>query len=620
MKSFVESRTTILPIWQCNSFTMSIQMKLKHLNCISAVCLAIALLAGQSIAAGQTQSKIPESALGEWRGSIANLRLVLKLERAADGSIGGNLISVDQGNVTIPVETIIYQNGVLRLAMKLASTVYEGRLSEDGLEISGTWQQAGNSVPLVFRRPGAVPVSRLKPVTIGRVPFQPCRTSDGDTEGLCAKYEVYENRQTRTGRKISLNIMVLPALTDKPAPDPFVPLGGGPGQSSVETFPNVGYVNAVRQQRSVVLIDQRGTGHSNLLQCQLRDLNSAQSVVGDFYSSEKLRACRAELEKRADLTQYTTSIAADDLDEVRDALGYDKINVFGGSYGTRAGLVYLRRHEEHVRTLALEGVAPPQYKIPLPFSRTIQKSAEHLIDACASNDSCKQSFPDLASEFRTVVDRLEKSPAQFNLRNPGAGKIQQVNLSRGMFFANLRAVLYNPVFASQFPSMVHHAFKNDWTGYGAAVLNMNAALERILARGMSFSVLCAEDVPNITEAEIKNETEGTMLGDFQVRLYQKACQEWPRAGIPKDYLAPIHSDVPVLLISGVLDPATPPEMAEQTARDLAHSRLIAIQEGTHGTGSPCIDGLIANFVEQGSVEHLDASCTNEIHLPPFATK
>ncbi len=608
-----------IPI-SANWFTMAMLMKTTRLTCISTVCLTIALLSAWSIASGQTRSNIPESALGEWRGSIANLRLVLKLERAGDGSIGGNLISVDQGNVTIPIETITYQNGSLRLAMKLVSAVYEGRLSGDGKEISGTWQQGGSSVPLMFFRPGAAPVTRLKPVTIGRVPFQPCRTEDGNIEGLCAKYEVYENRQARTGRKIAINIMVLPALTDKPAPDPFVPLGGGPGQSAVETFPNAGYVNTVRQQRSIVLIDQRGAGHSNLLQCQLKDFNSAQSMVGDFFDLAKLRACRAELQKRADLTQYTTSIAADDLDEVRDALGYDKINVFGGSYGTRLGLVYLRRHEEHVRTLTLEGVAPPQYKIPLPFSRTIQKSIEHLIDACALDNSCKQSFPDLASEFRTIVDRLEKSPAQFNLRNPEAGKTQQITLSRGMFLANLRPVLYNPVFAGQFPSMVHHAFKNDWAGYGAAVLNVNARLERILARGMWFSILCAEDVPNITETEVKNETEGTLLGDFQVRLYQKACQEWPKGNIPKDYFAPIHSDVPVLLISGVLDPATPPEMAEQTAHDLAHSRLIAIQEGTHGTGSPCIDGLIANFVEQGSVEHLDASCTNEIHLPPFATK
>jgi pimeloyl-ACP methyl ester carboxylesterase len=579
--------------------------------------LALSLIAALVSA---SQSKIPRSVSGEWQGSVGGLRLLLKLEQAADGALNGNLVSLDQGNVSIPIQTVSLQNGTLRLDLKLIGAVYEGKLSEDWAEIYGTWQQGGNSVPLLFRRPGVTVSSRLKPATIGRIPFEPCRTEDGNTEGLCGKYEVYENRQTRAGRKLALNIMVLPAFSAKPAPDPFFPLGGGPGQSAVQAFPNVGYINVLRQQRNVVLVDQRGTGQSNLLQCQLKDKASAQSMVGDFYNLEKLRACRTELEKRADLTQYTTSIAVEDLDEVRAALGYDQINVFGGSYGTRVGLVYLRRHPEHLRTLTLEGVAPPQYKIPLPFARTIQMSAEHLIDACASDDDCKRSFPDLSAEFKTIIDRLEKSPAQFDLRNPISGTTQPVTLSRGMFIANLRPLLYIPALAAQFPSMIHHVFKNDWTGYGAAILNLNVQFERILARGMSFSVICAEDVPNITETEIKNETQGTALGDFQVRLYQKACQEWPRGSTPKDFFAAIHSDVPVLLISGVLDPATPPEMAQHAAADLPHSRLVAIQEGTHGTGSPCIDGLIAKFVVQGSVDGLDPTCTNDIHLPQFSTK
>ena len=582
-------------------------------TCVLALFLLTGLVAAP-------QSKIPRSVSGEWQGAVGGLRLALHLAQAADGALSGNLVSLDQGNVTIPIQTVSLQNGALRLDLKLIGAAYEGKLSEDWAEIYGTWQQGGNSVPLLFRRAGVTVSSRLKPTTIGRIPFEPCRTEDGTVEGLCGKYEVYENRQTRAGRKIALNIMVLPALAAKPAPDPFFPLGGGPGQSAVQAFLNAGYVNSLRQQRNIILVDQRGTGHSNLLQCQLKDPASAQSMVGDFFDLEKLAACHTELEKRADLTQYTTTIAADDLDEVRAALGYDKINVFGGSYGTRAALVYLRLHPEHVRTLSLEGVAPPQYKIPLPFARTIQMSAEHLIDACASDDACKKSFPDLSSEFKTVVDRLEKSPVQFEIRNPKAGTTQTVTLSRGMFVANLRPLLYIPTLAAQFPSIIHHAFKNDWTAYGATIMNLNTQFERILARGMTFSVICAEDVPNITETEIKNETQGTVLGDFQVRLYQKACEEWPRGSIPKDFFAPIHSDVPVLLISGVLDPATPPEMAQHAAADLPHSRLIAIQEGTHGTGSPCIDGLIAKFVVQGSVDGLDPTCTNDIHLPQFSTK
>ena len=243
---------------------------IKRVTCVFALCLAIGPVAS-ALQAASAQTKIPGAVLGEWQGTITKLRLVLKLDHAADGSVSGNLVSLDQGNVTIPIETVSFQNGALRLEMKLIGAVYEGTLSEDGAEIGGTWQQGGNTIPLVFRRPGAAVVSRLKATTIGRVQFEPCRTEDGNTEGLCGKYEVYENRQARSGRKIALNIMVLPALAGKPAPDPFFPLGGGPGQSAVEAFPFAGYVTSLRQQRHVVLVDQRGTGHSNLLQCQLRD-------------------------------------------------------------------------------------------------------------------------------------------------------------------------------------------------------------------------------------------------------------------------------------------------------------------------------------------------------------
>src|SRR5262249_2652678 len=156
----------------------------------------------------------------------------------------------------------------------------------------------------------------------------------------------------------------------------------GPGQSATEAYPLAGYVAKVRERRDVVMVDQRGTGKSNPLACTLQEINDAQSVLGEPYSLEKIRACRAESEKKADPTQYTTSIAADDLDEVRQAMGYDKINIFGGSYGTKAALVYLRRHEEHVHTLTLEAVASPQYLIPLPFARALQSSIDKVIALC----------------------------------------------------------------------------------------------------------------------------------------------------------------------------------------------------------------------------------------------
>jgi pimeloyl-ACP methyl ester carboxylesterase len=574
-----------------------------------------------SDAASPAQAVDAHSVTGEWQGMIASLHLIVKIEQAADGTLTGKVISPDQGNVTIPIDSVSFApNTGLRLELKGINATYEGKFNEDGSGIVGTWQQGGNSIALSLHRPGAAAEKpTLKARTIGSIPFEPCRTSDANTEGLCGKYEVYENRKSQTGRKIALNIMVLPAVSEKPAPDPWIAIAGGPGQSSVEAYPPAGYTTRIRQQRDVVLVDQRGTGKSNPLPCELRDPKVAQEIIGESMAPEKVRACRAELEKKADLALYTTSIAADDLDEVRQAMGFSQINIFGGSYGTRAALVYLRMHGDHVRTIALEGVAPPEYRIPLAFPKTTQHSIDQLIARCAADAACNKDFPDLKKEFQAIVDKLEKSPAHFEVQNGSAGT-QSIILTRGMFVAALRPLLYIPQIVSEFPYMIHRAYQDDWSIYGASVLFVRNAIDKQIDRGMFLSVICAEDIPGTTEAMIRRETADTYLGDFQVRMFQTACHEWVRGAIPKDYYAPLRSAVPVLLISGALDPATPPEASAQAAKDLSNSRVVVVKEGTHGTGSPCIDGLVSDFVTQGSAAALDASCADQIHFPPFITQ
>ena len=583
-------------------------MKTRRETC---VFILLMLVAGVLFGADANNPTIT----GEWQGMVATQHLIVRIEQAGDGSYTGKLTAVDQGNVTVPVEAVSYAAGVLRIELKSNGAFYEATLSADGNEFAGAWHQGGNTVPLTLRRPGAAaPKLTLKPRSIGSIPFEPCRTADGNTEGLCGKYVVYENRALKSGRTIALNIMVLPALSEKPAGDPWFPLGGGPGQSAVTAYPAAGFTTSVRQQRDVVLVDQRGTGGSNPLPCNLRDPKDPQELIGDAMPVDRVRACRAELEKKADLTQYTTSISADDLDDVRQAMGYDKVNVFGASYGTLAGLVYLRRHGDHVRTLTLEAVATPNYRIPLPFARTIQSSIDGLIDRCAADAACNKDYPDLKKEFRAVVDRLDRSPAHFEVKN-AAGESKTVTLSRGMFVGDLRPVLYIPTLVRQFPDLVHRAYHDDWSVFAGVATGIRAALDKAVDRGMSLSVICAEALPGMTESMIRRETAGTYLGDYQVRIYQKACHEWARGSIPRDFYDPIHSAVPTLLISGALDPATPPEASAQAARDLINSRVVVVKNGTHGTGSPCIDRLISEFVSQGSATGLDASCADQISLP-----
>jgi pimeloyl-ACP methyl ester carboxylesterase len=558
---------------------------------------------------------------GEWDGVIAGkLRVVIRIEKT-DQSFRGELESLDQGGAKLPMDEVSFDGKQsVRFELKRIGAAYAGELSRNGSEITGNFEQGGGRVPLTLRRPGAAPAvtAALKPVTRGTVPLQPCLAIDGATQALCGTYEVYENRASRTGRKIALNLTILPAVAEKPAADAVFAFAGGPGQSAVTAFPLASYVQALRQQRDVVLIDQRGTGKSNPLRCPF-DRNDVQLLINGSYSTENLPACRAELEKRADLTQYTTSNAADDVDDVREALGYGKIDLLGGSYGSLAALVYLRRHSEHVRAMAIQGVVPPDYRMPLPFAKTIQSALDRLFANCAADAGCHKDFPDLKTEFETIVKRLDSQPAKFDLPAAASDKPQPVTLSRGTFVSDLRPMLYQPAVVSQLPYILDRAFQNDWRVFAAAVVAVHRAVGDEVARGMAFSVNCSESVPFIGEADIRRETEGTYLGDFDVRNYRKNCGLWPYASVPKSFLAPVRSGVPSLLISGAEDPATPPSMAGHAAEGLSHSRVVIIPNGTHLTGGECIDKMIVQFVEAASEAAVDAGCVNQIRHLPFLT-
>jgi pimeloyl-ACP methyl ester carboxylesterase len=588
-------------------------MSMQCWKCVLALC---AFASGVWAQAAPPQANIT----GEWDGKIAGkLRVILRLEKNADGPLHGVLESPDQGGAIMPIDQITFDGKrAFRFDWKSVGAIYEGELSGNGAELNGTWQQGAARVPLILRRPGAEPAAviwKLKPVTRGSVPLQPCLAADGAIQALCGTVEVYENRATRTGRKIALNIMILPALTENPPADPIFGFAGGPGGDATHQLALTSFVVALQKQRDIVLIDQRGTGKSNPLRCPF-DPKDIQRILGHPDGLDKLTSCRDELEKRADLTQYTTSNSSDDVDEVRAAFGYEKINVVGGSYGSLAALDYLRRHSSHVRAIAIEGVVPSDYRLPLPFAKTIQGSLEHLFADCAADPDCHKDFPKLKEEFESIVKRLDREPAKFDFQNGPSDKLQII-LSRGAFVTSLRTLLYQPSVVSALPYIIDRAYQNDWSGFAGISVATQRELGEQVARGMAYSVVCSESVPFISERDIKRETDGTYLGDFDIRLYQKRCAVWPKASAAKDFIAPVRSDVPALLIGGDEDPATPSATARHAAEGLSHSRVIAIPYGTHTTGSACIDNLFAQFIDAASANGIDAGCVDQIRNPPF---
>jgi pimeloyl-ACP methyl ester carboxylesterase len=447
----------------------------------------------------------------------------------------------------------------------------------------------------------------------GSIELAPCPEL-GSADLLCGIHEVWEDREARSGRRIPIRLALLPATGDAHRLDPVVFLAGGPGASAVAGAANR-ESSPLRERRDLLFLDQRGTGGSNPLACP--DPGGAQRYLEPpFVRLDEIEQCRDELSERADLRLYTTPIAVDDFDEVRAALGYDQVNLRGGSYGTRAALVWMRRHPATIRTAILDGVAPLSFKNPLHHARSAQAALDATFAECERDEACSAAFPDLPAKLTEILARLERSPAAVAFVDPDDGGLE-LELSRDAFAAGLRVFSYYMPRARSVPRLVHQAWAGDLAPIAAAAYSSTREISQALALGMLLSVTCPEDLARIGEAEVAAETDGTYLGAARVRAQLAACAVWPQAAVGADYGEPVSVDVPTLLLSGTLDPVTPPEQGEQAARHLPRS-LHLVVPGAHGVGgSPCVREISARLLDRGEVAGLDTACTADLALPPF---
>jgi pimeloyl-ACP methyl ester carboxylesterase len=454
--------------------------------------------------------------------------------------------------------------------------------------------------------------------------LQPCKVPGVEKEALCGTLPVWENRTARSGRKIDLNILVLPAQSDSPAPDPLVYINGGPGYGSTGAAGGFAQLLAgVNKDRDLVFVDQRGTGKSSPLHCDLpggeKDL---QGLVRGLFPMDVLRACEPELAAKADLTQYTTPIAMDDLDDVRAWLGYERLNVLGGSYGTRAAQAYMRQHPEHVRSIALLGVMIMDARMPLYHARKAQESIDKLFDDCADDAACRAAFPGLRADLASVMARLDKGPVQQAIKDPKSGKPVTISIAKGAFTTTLRSMQYSPFLSVRIPLYVHLAAQGDF----APMIQMTIAdrTDPGWDIGLYLSITCAEDVARIEPKEIPALVANTYQGDDRIRDQREACTFWPRAQVPESFFQPVESAIPTLLLTGWLDPATPPEWAAEVTRHLPNSLNVVIRDGAHSPGGlahlDCYGKLITDFVVNGTPFGLDTSCVKEMKRPAFLTK
>jgi len=448
------------------------------------------------------------------------------------------------------------------------------------------------------------------------IELAPCRVPRSSEPARCATYEVPEDRAAPNGPRISLKVVVLPALGPTTVPDAIFVLVGGPGQGAASTLTGTsGWLTApARRERDIVFVDQRGTGSATRLTCRLGGDDRVAAGFRDLFPLDEIRACRDSLARVADLRLYTTPIAMDDLDEIRAALGYEQVDLYGTSYGSQAALQYLRQHPRRVRTMTVAGVATPDAKQPLQFARAAQDAMAALISDCAADASCHAAFPRLAAEFDSILASFSSGPVTFALSR--AGGRDPIHMSRGVFVERLRLMLYDLDDARRVPLLIHRAAAGDWVPFATS----SPAGVTTGFPAMYMTVTCSETMAFISEADIVRESRDTFVGEYRTRAHLAACREWPRAEIPSAYYAPVRSEAPVLILSGELDAATPARYATAAARSLPNSRQVLIRNASHAYWNDCTQGLVAAFIARGSAIGLDTGCVRDLRRPPFLTE
>jgi pimeloyl-ACP methyl ester carboxylesterase len=451
----------------------------------------------------------------------------------------------------------------------------------------------------------------------GRIELSTCRPAGFTEDVRCGVFNVPENRAAPNGRMLPLAVVVLPARqqTDK---GPIFFLSGGPGQAATESAQFM-VASRMREHHDIVFVDLRGTGEGHRLDCEASGSDENLQTYLDppiFSNVEAYVACRDQLAANADLTQYTTEISMRDIDEARQALGYDRINLSGGSYGTRAALVYIRNHGAHVRSAFLTGLAPFENRNPLYHAPAAQRAFERVADQCAADAACHRAFPDVRADLNAVVTRLRTSPARVTVHHPVTNAPTEVSFSAQNFADGLRVMLYSSETSRAVPFMLHRARQGDLSPFAENAVRSSRGLATGLARGLLLSVTCAEEAPRIRLEEIPGVTGNSFITDARVRNQVGVCAVWPRGVVSADHAAPFTSEVSAVLVSGDLDPVTPPEWGEIAQRYLPNSIHIVNPEG-HAAGGECVDNIEAAFFEFGSVEGLDTSCVAAMRLPPF---
>lgn len=464
--------------------------------------------------------------------------------------------------------------------------------------------------------------SLKEPVRIGEILFQAEEIEGSERPLLKGTLAVFENNLANKGRKIDLAITVLPALRSDEAADPLFYIAGGPGTAASAYIGNfiLPVFAEIRQTRTIVVIDQRGTGDSNPLKGETTHYRAVRDYLTPTIDVALVRASRDHYRERGDLQYYNSLNAVFDLEAVRRAMGYERINFYATSYGVRPALIYIQKFPDRVRAAILKGIAGPDAVIPVSFAKDAQGALERLASKCAGDPACARAYPQFRCEFDAVMAQLSAAPQTVRLTHPESGEIQTAALTRQVSAHLVRSCLMDTALAARLPYLIHRAHQGDYQPLAELALRIKQAYLQLMYEGMSLCVICREDYPRFIGTDFEDETDGTFMGRAWVDPAVEGCRILGLDGFSApDYLRLSPQTTAVLLISGGFDGATPPHHGEALLKYFPNGRHLVVANGAHSfrgmTG--CVEGIMAQFINAGSTAALETGCVDAIPFPPF---
>jgi pimeloyl-ACP methyl ester carboxylesterase len=452
-----------------------------------------------------------------------------------------------------------------------------------------------------------------------KIELTDCRLAKLSSVAHCGTVQVPEDRSRTGGREIGIAVAVLRANTLSPDADPLFMLAGGPGQSAEALVPVAVALGGVRRTRDIVLIDPRGAGKSAPLKCEaLAPRDPFDELIAADLAATAAQRCLTELRQlrapdNVDVSRYITPEIVADVDAVRAALGYERINLWGGSYGTRVAQEFVRRYPSRVRSMVLDGVAPPAMRTTLDAWPTREAALTEVLAACNEDAVCKRAYPDLDATLGQIKITLGAAH-RITVADPRTGVLREVPLSFDTVVGALHGLAYAPELASLIPPLLGRAQAGDFAPLLAAAMLLARDLEQTMNLALHYAVTCAEDAPRVTTSD-SSRILATLRAPSLATRNLAACDGWPRPPLPADFYEPLTSAVPTLILSGGLDPVTPPANGEIVSKSLSNSRhVIAAGYGHIVSPHACAPRLIEKFIDAAGFATLPEPC-----LDYFAT-